>query len=402
MIFQRSFTLLSHCVFFFFIVFADTTCGGTDQEKDTQTDTQQTDAQNEDSDSSEPIEPVGNPDFDQFVEGLLEQYNLSSIALAIVKDREVLLAKGYGVADQTTSHTADVDTIYMIASCSKPVVGLALLKMMEDPRIEFDLDEDINTYLDWDERLEHPDYPDTPVTMRHLIEHRSGIDSDSDEDYETYPRPDPDRELDDYLQELLLDPDYWLYTEPGTDYAYSNLGVSLAGLVIEKAAGKPFNEFCNDELFEPLDLDDTRWFFKEYSLAQQERMARPHNVDLEPYEHYAFNDYPSGLLKTTVMDLSKLLIMLMNDGMYNGERIMEPESVLLFETMPVLIESFEEDGVKHFEHSGGERGINTYFIYRDDDMALMYFINTDMEDDSLDDFAVALEARMLEEALRSE
>ncbi|MFT7580957.1 MAG: CubicO group peptidase (beta-lactamase class C family) [Myxococcota bacterium] len=331
-------------------------------------------------------------EFADGVRRLLSEHQLSSIGVAVVQDGQPGFATAYGVADQRTQQDATGDTIYALASCSKPIVGLATARLME-LHPEFDLDADINTYLRWPTSLTHPDHPATPVTMRQLLRHRSAIAENGPADYSTYPKPDPDVPLDTFLRGLLTDTDdYWLDHAPGGAEAYSNLGAALAGLVIEKVAGTPFNTFCNEQLFTPLGMDDTRWLFAELSSAQQSRVALPHDDALNPYVHYAFNDYPSGLLRASPRDFARLLAMLVNRGILDGTRVLTDASVSAFETTPMFIEPSTDGGVATFSHDGGETGVNTAFLYRQDGDAYVYLINSDLDDDALDTVAAALEA----------
>lgn len=327
--------------------------------------------------------------FDEGMQRLVEDYNLASVAVSVVREREVLFTRAYGYANVQTKAPARPDTIYAMASCSKPIVGLATARLME-LHPGFDLDADVNTYLGWTTPLKHPQFEDTPITMRHLLRHQSGIATDAPFDYDTYPKPDPDVPLDTFLREQLTGSTaLWQAFEPGKGEGYSNLGTALAGLVIEKVSGRPFTQFCNEEIFTPLGMDSTRWRFDELSAAQQARVARPHRDDLTLYEHYAFNDYPSGSLRTSPEDFSKLLLALLGDGEAGGARILTASSVTAFETVPMLIEA---EGGGTFSHDGGESGVNTSFRYRADGSAHVYMINSDLEDDDLDRVQEEIEA----------
>ncbi len=321
----------------------------------------------------------------EFLQDVVERHDIASVSAGAMVDGQLVHSAAAGVADARTGRAATTDTLYAVASCSKPVVGVAIARLMQrDPSL--DLDTDIDEYLDWEEPFTHPAHPDVPITLRHLVTHTSGLAGDGPDDYDTYPKPDPDEALDAWLEGLLADDAYWLSSAPGASEAYSNLGAALAGLVVEKVSGQDFASFCNDEIFGALGMTDTRWRFGELSAEQQARTARPHGPDLEPYEHYGFNDYPSGQLRTTVPDFARLLGMLANDGVApNGQVLLTATSVDRFESVPLFIEGGDDpDDVAAFDHSGGETGVTAYFTYREDGRGYLYFVNSDLDDDDLE------------------
>lgn len=310
-------------------------------------------------------------DLQQTLERLVAKHQVAAIAAGVMRGGRLIEQAAAGMADDEAGIPARTDTIFLIASCSKPVVGTLIARLL-DERSDLDLDADVNTWLQWPEPLRHPRHPNTPITLRHLVTHRGGIVADGPEDYETYPKPDPDQPLDAYLQSLLAEDDYWLDTAPGAKEEYSNLGTALAALVVEKASGRDFRTFSNEELFGPLGMNDTRWTYGELSASQQKRVARPHDEDLTPYEHYSFNDYPSGALRTTIGDFARWMAMLMADG---GD-ILSSDAVDEFHETPLFI---NVDG-NVFDHSGGESGVTAYFAYDLEGRGIVYFVNTDLDD----------------------
>lgn len=316
------------------------------------------------------------------LEQFIDETGAASIAVGVIADGALLASAARGMADAAEGRAATVDTIYGLASCSKPVVGLAAA-LMVDEVAGFDLDADVNDWLEWDEPLAHPSHPEVAVTMRMLLTHTAGIASDGPADYETYPKPDPDQALAPFLQPLLADAEYWVGA-PGAGYEYSNLGAALAALVIEEATQVDFRAFCETRIFEPLGMDDTRWFYADLSDEQRSRHAIPYDPDGEAYEIYGYNDYPSGLLRTTVGDYARLMIALAGSGVIDGMQVVPAATVQRFHSVPMLILRDDEGGVVEYSHSGGEAGISTLFSYREDGRGYVYLVNTDVEDDVLE------------------
>lgn len=326
------------------------------------------------------------------LDGIIDETGVASITVAVIGPDAPTTTVSRGYADVDAERAATPETIYGLASCSKPFVGLAAAILIEDDP-DFDLDADVNDWLEWDPPLAHPLHPDTPVTMRMLLSHTAGIAADSPADYESYPKPDPDTALDPFLRPLLADPAYWL-AEPGAAYEYSNLGVALAARVIEAATGEDFRRYTEDHIFDPLGLDDTRWFYADLDASQRARHALPYDADGEAYEIYAFNDYPSGLLRSTADDLAVLMQVLAGGGRLDGEALLPASVVERFHALPMLIEHERSGSVDVWSHSGGEAGITTWFTYRSDGRGYLYLVNTDLEDDETDALEDALTAAL--------
>ncbi len=334
------------------------------------------------------LTPAPSGDFDTAMEALRVKHGLGALGVGVIKDKRLTHAGGYGIADARTGTRAGADTLFSLASVSKIFVGLAIARAVELGHT-LDLDADVNDVLGWSPPLAHPDHPDTPVTLRQLVSHRSGIASDGPDDYDTYPKPDPTESLEAFLKRLLLDPEQWMETAPGDAEEYSNLGTALAALVVQKVVGQPFETFCNEQLFAPLGMRDTRWFYRELSAEQRARLARPQG-ESGPLEHYGFGDWPSGQLRSTVGDLAAAMIVLMSGGRRGEEAFLGPASLALFHDTPVFIGL--DNGA--YNHSGGEAGVNTYVEYSLSGDGLIVLTNQDLEDDAIDAMFEDVEAAL--------
>lgn len=324
-----------------------------------------------------PEETPGDSSFDETMESLRVEHGLSALAVGVLRDGQLTHAGAYGIADRRTNTPAKVDSLFALASVSKIFVGLAIARTIE-LGTPLDLDADVNTWLGWSTPPRHPDFPDTPITLRQLVRHESGIEADGPGDYDTYPKPDPTGSMDTFLNGILADPEYWTDDAPGSAENYSNLGSALAALVVEKAVGRPFEEFCNDEIFGRLGMDDTRWFYRELDADQRARLARPQGLD-GPLEHYGFAEWPSGQLRSTVGDLARAMAAL-SRAPVSGQTLLGPANHRLFHETPLFI-ALDEG---FYNHSGGESGVNTYIEYDTSGRGLIILTNQDLEDAALD------------------
>ena len=162
---------------------------------------------------------------DGYVAHQLEDYGIPGATVSVVKDGEVIFAKGYGEADVKAEEPVVADeTLFRIASTNKLFTATAVMQLVEEGRL--DLDRDVNAYLD---DVEIPDtYPGQPVTLRHLLTHTAG--------FEERITGTLARDADDVapLGEHLSENVPARVRPPGEVTSYSNYGVALAGHVVEE------------------------------------------------------------------------------------------------------------------------------------------------------------------------
>ncbi len=137
---------------------------------------------------------------------------------------------------------ATMDDPVRVASISKLVGALAVMRLVDQKKI--DLDRDVSDYLGW--RVRNPAFPDAPITMRQLLTHRTGIRDSVD-----YILP-----LDGRLEPVLADPEAWdAKHAPGAYFSYANLNSPLIAAVLESATGKRFDQIVAEQILKPLKLN---------------------------------------------------------------------------------------------------------------------------------------------------
>ncbi len=184
---------------------------------------------------------------DELVHEALAQPGAVGFSVAVARGEQVLLAKGYGLAEVEHGVPAGPETLFRIGSITKQFTAAAILRLVEQGKLS--LDDDLCKFL--------PDYPTQGhvVTIRHLLNHTSGIS--------IYTVPDfminrTSRELthEQVLAEFKDDPfDF----APGEKWSYNNSGYYLLGMVIEKVSGQAYGQFVQQEFFTPLSLARTRY-----------------------------------------------------------------------------------------------------------------------------------------------
>lgn len=185
-------------------------------------------------------------EIDDYIAERMKDAKIPGLSVAVVKDGEVLLAKGYGLADVELEARATAATVYEIGSITKQFTATAVMMLVEEGKLG--LDDPITKYLD--------DLPEAwgGVTVRHLLNHTSGIKSyTSVGDFQKLARTDykPD-------EILAMVRDVKVEFAPGEKWAYNNTGYYLLGLIIEKAGGKDYDDFLEERIFKPLGMERTR------------------------------------------------------------------------------------------------------------------------------------------------
>jgi CubicO group peptidase (beta-lactamase class C family) len=172
---------------------------------------------------------------------------VAGMSVAVGRGGDVLLAKGYGLANIELAAPARADTVYHIDSITKFLTAAAVLKEVEEGRLG--LDDDIARFV--------PGFstPDRPVRIRHLLSHTSGLPS-----YTSQPGADERERLDLGPEQILASvrglPAHFA---PGEGWRYCNTGFYLLGMVLEKVTGQAYAAYMRARLFEPLGMADTRY-----------------------------------------------------------------------------------------------------------------------------------------------
>ena len=258
---------------------------------------------------------------DETITTHMDENHVAGITVSVVKDGEVLFAKGYGYADlaEETPVTGN-ETLFGIASISKTFTATAVMQLVENGTL--DLDEDINNYL---ESFRIPLMPDaSPITLGHLLTHTAGFEESWEAIF--YPSFEDLPYLDEFLGEYLPARVF----PPGYIQSYSNLGSALVGLIIQEVTGTPFAQYVEDHILKPLGMNSTTAFqLSNGSLMTRHSEGYSYSSDrfiLLPHFYCAVP--PAGGMSSTAQDMAKFMLMFLNEGVYNNKRILTEESVL--------------------------------------------------------------------------
>jgi CubicO group peptidase (beta-lactamase class C family) len=314
---------------------------------------------------------------------------IPGIAYSVVKGKQIVWSGAKGYSNLENKIPMDTDLVMNIASISKTFTATAVMQLWEQGKIR--LDADINDYLPVS--IRNPNHPDQSITLFQLLTHTSSIKDGKAYDA-SYSDGDPQISLEDWIRGYLLTGGpYYSASQnfskhaPGSQHDYSNVGYGLLGYLVEQISALPFNEYCHQYILDPLGMNQSGWFLHEVDTSRHitpYEFAQGKNT---PLNLYSFPNYPDGLLRTSVNELSRFLIAIMNGGSYEDARILKKST--LKKMLSIQLEGDEGQGLCwhqiSFEslwgHSGGDPGVATYMFFSPETkIGIITFQNNHMGD----------------------
>lgn len=282
----------------------------------------------------------------------MEEYQVVGLSATVFRDNKIIWSSGYGWADLEAERPITPATLFRVASLSKMVTATALMQLYDQGR--FALDDDISKYLGY--QVRNPSYPTVKITFRQLLTHTSSIlDCGAYDDLvEENPALLPQIDIKDML---VPGGNYYQAATfasypPGSQFSYSNFGTGIAGSLVEKISGMPFDKYCTKFIFKPLNMDASfepadikNWqnIAVLYRPDQQLANFRPTkdgygSVKPEPTAitaplGSALGRSPAGGLRSSTADFSKFMQAHMNGGTYNRTRILKADTTDLMHSM---------------------------------------------------------------------
>ena len=254
----------------------------------------------------------------------LTHYHTPGVSIAVVNDFDIEWAKGFGVCEAGTTHEVKPDTLFQAGSISKPVFALAVMRLVQEGRL--DLDRDVNTYLtSWRVPANRDWQP--CVTLRNLLSHTAGM---TGQGYLGY---DSSALLPTTLQ--ILNGDFPANSEkiqvniiPGLHYRYSGGGMIVAQQVLVDQLEKPFPDIMHELIFQPLRMTHST-YHQPLRPDWIELAATAHPINGTPLggKHMIYPELAAAGLWTTVTDLAKLGVALINVLQDRQQNIWRKETI---------------------------------------------------------------------------
>lgn len=257
---------------------------------------------------------------DGFLPAALGRTGIPGAAVAVVHDGEVVTARGYGWADTGTESGTPVpvdpdDTLFRPGSVSKLVTATAVLQLVEAGDV--DLDTDVAEYVD----VDVPRSFDEPVTLRHLLTHTAGFEE------RVGGLIGAEGTAVDLRDALATEPPEQVY-RPGTVPAYSNYGNALAGYVVERVSGQPFEDYVAEHVLEPAGMTSST-FAQPVPAALQDRLALGYGTSDGPAAGFeVVGTPPAGALSAPATDMARFMLAQLGEPT-TGEPLLDDDTLAL-------------------------------------------------------------------------
>ena len=282
--------------------------------------------------------------YQQTMRALVDDAKLAGVTTLVARHGKVVLFDAYGVQDLETKTPVTKDTIFRIASMTKPIVGVAMMMLWEQGK--WSLDDPVAKHIPEFAGLKvatpNGDVPQTrPMTMRQLMSHTAGFDVSAG--YTKMRITDREQTLQSMIDKLAKLP---LPAQPGSDWRYGP-SVDIQGYLVEKLSGQPLDVFLRSKIFAPLGMTDTGFWVEQPKMERVTKMFTYGDdkriitapTQGNPASKPVFLSGSGGLLSTTD-DYFRFAQMVLDGGQANGKRYLKSSTVELMRTNVL------EEGVK--------------------------------------------------------
>jgi CubicO group peptidase (beta-lactamase class C family) len=308
---------------------------------------------------------------DELLGRQMEEYHIAGATVSVVKDGELIFAKGYGYADLENGIPVDPEqTGFRVGSVTKLFTATAVMQLAEQGKLN--LDADINTYLDFQIPATYPE----PITLKHLLTHTPGFE---DRFFEVLAS-----DVDD-----LVPARDWLISHmpervrpPGIMAAYSNYGTSLAGYIVAQVSGMPYEQYIQKNILNPLGMvHSTAQSPIPSDLLDQASVGYTYeDGTFQPFPDYLGQPgfVPAAAITASATDMARFMIAHLQDGRYSDEntpevRILKEATAqqmhtTLYTPDPRLLGTaygffdFSDNGQRTLGHSGESHPFNTLLL----------------------------------------
>lgn len=304
---------------------------------------------------------------DEYINSEMRSQKIPGVAVAIIRDGRILLAKGYGLSNLEHQIPVKPETVFQSGSLGKAFTVTAVMMLVEDGKISLN-DKLIKYFADapkeWND-----------ITIRHLLEHTSGMTGYPEQfDFRI------DRSEEDLYNSIKNIP---LAFKLGEKRGYSNLGFVLLGILVKKVTGKFYGDFLNERIFQPLNMTTARVISEADIISNRASGYRIVNDQLKNQEWVApsLNITADGALYLSILDVAKW------EAALNSQKLLTEKSYKAMWTNLITNDGVQQpygfswqieriNGKLIIEHSGGWQGFNANFSrYPAEKLAVIVFTN---------------------------
>jgi len=279
----------------------------------------------EDADYSRPLSVQIEEGLEPAIERLMERKQIPGLAIALIREGEVVYIHGFGVRDVSTGVPVTPATLFHTASVSKPFVATAVMQLVADGRIRLDtpIAEVLPAFLPQDPRA-------SSITVAQVLSHTSGLPDYKMgrviQEYYAHPSADPEA-LQAFVRGLS---GIQLLSDPGHSFHYSNLGYNILGALIETVSGDPFEVYMSEHVLRPAGMARATFALPgedqpDRAMPYVRRHGRLTRSAIYPY-HRA--QAPNGTLHASAEELARWLCVMLDRGVTPDGGALLPRQVL--------------------------------------------------------------------------
>ena len=338
--------------------------------------------------------------FDKMIGEFMQKYSLPGLSVAFAKDGKILFASGYGFADKQLKETVNIKHRFRIASISKPITSVAILKLIEQNKLALNDKVFGKDGIFKGKYLKKPDTNIEAIEIRHLLQHTAAPEWSNQGN-----RTDPMFVHYELSQHELIQKTFEervVKNKPGSEYAYSNFGYMVLGRVIEKVSGKDYETFVNNLV--------SKHGIKSFEIAGDGGTPRAKNETAyyngHPPTLYNFpNDFPTSRMDAhggwiaTAVDLVKFGQLV--DNIKKPKNILSSKSIKIMKTTNDVSKEYgfgwQVDKDKNFSHSGSLPGTASTLTITNDGMTWAILTNSRSDEDGFYDELEGLMWKIIKE-----
>lgn len=293
------------------------------------------------------LQPALAQGIEDRLEALMAEHGTVGLAVVVVRDNAIVYRNSFGWKDADRRIPLAQDDLFRIASISKSFAATAILQLVEQGRLS--LDDDVGDLIGFPVR--NPAHPDRVITLRMLLDHTSSITDGQQYGHLDLINPAADAGWRDRYAERA----------PGERYEYSNLGYNMVGAIVERASGERFDRYVETRVLAPLGLQggyapdglDPRRFAQIYrwreggsdgqgaGFVRSDQAYAPLGARLDDYTlgYSAPMFSPTGGLKISAPDLATWMLLHMNQGEWNGVKLISADHARQMQTQSVAVDA---------------------------------------------------------------
>jgi len=306
----------------------------------------------------------------------MKMLKVPAVSIAIIEDGKIVLSKAYGYSNMAKKRKADTETLFQVASISKNINALCIMKLVEDEKLS--LTSDFRDYIKDGSFIETEFSKNEKITIANLLSHTSGMNRD--EGMDSYTNYDKLPTITQIIkgEKPALGKGAFCISKPNQKYQYSNHAINITQKIVTDLLQSDYNSIIDNMVFQPLQMKNSTFAIK-LKTAQQKKLASGYEADYKEVAPWIFPSQAEGGLRATASDIAKVVIAIQNAYNAKENAFLKKETMQKMFT-PQLGEQtvsgnlgvpykyglglmlFEKGNQPYFCHSGAIDGYTSLFV----------------------------------------